>query len=117
MLNPEGALAEGAHTNLFWVDRDGALCTPALTVGILAGVTRMKVLDVARSLGIRVKEVTAKPAELENAKEIFLTSTTLEVMAVTTLDGRRVGDGRRGETTGKLHVGFRRLVESEVHGA
>jgi branched-chain amino acid aminotransferase len=113
MLSPDGCLAEGAHTNLFWVTADRTLRTPALSVGILAGVTRQKVLELARKLGIACEEVAARPAELEEASEVFLTSTKLEVMAVTTLNGRSVGNGRRGETTRRLHVELRRLFDLE----
>jgi branched-chain amino acid aminotransferase len=117
MLSPDGYVAEGAHTNLFWVGADGTLRTPALSVGILAGVTRQKVLEAARSLAISCEEVAARQAELEEAGEIFLTSTKLEVMAVTTLDGQPVGDGRRGETTRRLHDQLRRLFEVEGEDA
>ena len=113
MLSPEGYLAEGAHTNLFWVAADGTLRTPAVSVGILAGVTRQKVLEVAESLAIVCEEVAARQTELEDAREIFLTSTKLEVMAVTSLDGRMVGNGHRGETTRRLHERLRRLFDLE----
>lgn len=109
MLNPDGFLAEGAHSNLFWLTEDGTLRTPALSVGLLAGVTRRKVLEVARAKGISVEEVAAGPSELDHAQEIFLTSTSWEVIAVTSWNGHAVGDGRRGEITKRLHEGLREM--------
>jgi len=97
MLSPSGLLAEGSISNLFWV-AEGVLETPALDVGLLPGVTRGKILDLARALpelqGVR--EVRAGAERLREAQEIFLTSTSLEVLPVTRFEGRPVGDARRG---------------------
>jgi branched-chain amino acid aminotransferase len=108
MLSPGGVLAEGATSNLFWI-RGGTLETPALSVGILHGVTRAKVLEIACAAhlalptsglaipGLReLREVEAPPARLREADEIFLTSTSLEVFPITRWEGSPVGSGRRG---------------------
>ncbi len=97
LMNPRGDLAEGAHSNLFWLGPDGVLRTPALGVGILPGITRDKVLVVARGMGMTVAEVEAPPMCLLDAREIMLTSTSWEVLSVTTYNGVTVGDGRQGE--------------------
>ncbi len=109
MTNPEGHLAEGAHTNLFWVGPDRTVRTPALSVGILPGVTRQKVIECARAGRIPLEEVACRPEALDDAEEIFLTSTTLEVLAVTIYNGRVVGSAREGETTRCLRQALRRL--------
>lgn len=81
MLNMEGFVAEGTISNVFWVRRK-VLFTPALNCGILPGVTRSLVIQLARQLGMPVREVKATSAELQKADEVFLTSTTLEMMPV-----------------------------------
>ena len=111
LLNPRGFLAEGAHSNLFWLGQDRILRTPALDVGILPGITREKVLAVARKLGIAVAEVEEPPEALIDAREIMLTSTSWEVLSVTRYNGSMVGDGRQGEVARALREGLRRLYD------
>lgn len=111
LLNPEGFVAEGAHSNVFWVDREGVLCTPARTVGILSGITRMKLIAIARANGMVVQEVHARPAELRDAAEIFLTSTSWEALGVARLDGRPVGPGRGGPIAQRLREGLVALYD------
>jgi branched-chain amino acid aminotransferase len=117
LLNPRGDLAEGAHSNLFWYAGDRVLRTPALGVGILPGITRDKVLAVARGLGISVAEVQEPPDSLLGASEIMLTSTSWEVLSVTRYNGAIVGDGRRGEISRLLHAGLRRLYDDPAETA
>jgi branched-chain amino acid aminotransferase len=111
LLNPRGFLAEGAHSNLFWLGHDRVLRTPALEVGILPGITREKVLTVARKLGIGVAEVEEPPEALVDAREIMLTSTSWEVLSITRYNGSVVGDGRQGDVARALREGLRRLYD------
>jgi branched-chain amino acid aminotransferase len=106
-----GQVTEGASSNLFAV-RDGRLVTPPLGAGILEGVTRGVVLRLARApeLGLGVEERPLRIDELARAEELFITSTAREILPVTTLDGRPVGDGRVGPVTGRLHAAFRALA-------
>jgi branched-chain amino acid aminotransferase len=113
MLNPKGLLAEGAHSNLFWVTQKGVLRTPSRSAGILPGVTRQKVLELARSQSIPLEEVEALPDELDSAREILLTSTSWEVLGVTRYNAHLVGTGRQGEITRQLHQDLRDLYERE----
>jgi branched-chain amino acid aminotransferase len=101
LLNTRGFLAEGTHTNVFFV-KDGALKTPSLSCGILSGITREVVLQVARSAGVPVEEGDYLPQDILSADEVFITSTLQEILPVTRLDGRSVGDGRPGVTTRRL---------------
>jgi branched-chain amino acid aminotransferase len=94
MLNWEGFVAEGTISNIFMV-KDGFLCTPDLKTGILEGVTRGLVLDLARKEKIGTREKPILPEELLAADEVFITNTTIEVMPVTTIDGKPVGTGAR----------------------
>lgn len=111
MRNEHGHLAEGASSNLFWV-RGGVIETPALSVGILHGVTRAKVLELAADLA-PVQEVQVDADRLNDAEEIFLTSTTWEVLAVTRWNGNRVGSGRAGSLALRLRQGLRALYPGE----
>ncbi len=97
-----GSIAEGASSNVFAVI-GGQVRTPALAVGILAGVTRKMVLDLARDNGIPCAEVSfLAPDDFRNADEAFLTSAVRNILPVTTIDGRKVGAGVPGPITRRL---------------
>jgi branched-chain amino acid aminotransferase len=81
-LDTRGHVCEGTGSNVFWV-RDGRIVTPALTTGCLAGVTRGLVVQWCR-----VEEVEASFREVADAEEVFVTSSTRDVQAVRSLDGR-----------------------------
>jgi branched-chain amino acid aminotransferase len=106
LLDRDGRVTEGASSNVFAV-RGGRLETPPLAVGILEGVTRAIVIELARSAGIEVRERSLRPSDLGGAEELFITSTAREVLPVTLLDGRPVGSGRVGAMTTRLHELFR----------
>ncbi|MFA1610154.1 aminotransferase class IV [Halobellus rubicundus] len=92
MLDADGHLAEGATSNLFFVDGD-ALCTPSLDGPVLPGITREEVLDIAGQEGIPVNEGSFTPEDLRDAEEAFVTNTTWEVRPVETVDGINIGGG------------------------
>jgi branched-chain amino acid aminotransferase len=102
MSNADGAVAEGATSNLFMVVA-GTIHTPSLATGVLAGITRGVVIDLLRErLGLPTCERTIMPSELRSADELFLTSSIRGVMPVTTLDGAVVGDGTAGPLTRRV---------------
>ncbi len=98
MLNLDGDVAEGATCNVFMV-RQGGLLTPPLDAGILPGVTRSLVLEMARELGLRAREETLRVADLVSADELFITSTLKEACPVRAIDGRPVGPVQPGPVT------------------
>ncbi len=106
MLNVSDHVAEGTITNVFFL-REGALCTPSIACGILDGITRKIILDLAVRDGLRVKEGEFTRDDLYTAGEVFLTNTTMEAMPVSRIDGvtYRVGE------VGKL---LRRAYREEV---
>ena len=106
LLNHAGEVAEGASTNVFVV-RSGAVTTPPLDAGILAGITRDVVLELARRLGLSAREERVSVSDLRGADECFLTSTTRELVPVRAIDGRPVGKGQPGPTTLRLLAAFR----------
>ena len=106
MLDAAGRVGEGSSSNVFAV-RDGRLETPP-EGGILEGVTRRVVLDLAAALGLPAVELPLLPADLLSADELFLTSTTRELVPVVRVDGRPIGGGRPGPWTLRLLEAFRR---------
>lgn len=110
MLNWEGNVAEGTISNIFWV-KEGILHTPSLDVGILEGVTRGLVLDLAQREGIPIKQGAFPKETLYDADECFITNTTIEVMPVTAVDGKKIGAGEPGRITRDLMIAYK----DEVH--
>jgi branched-chain amino acid aminotransferase len=110
LCSPSGSVAEGATSNVFFA-RGSEVCTPSLAVGILDGVTRAKVLALARGAGLPARELTfVAPQDLRTADEVFLTSAVRGILPVTTVDGVRIGDGRCGPVTRRLLALYQRLV-------
>ncbi|HEU4628453.1 MAG TPA: aminotransferase class IV, partial [Gemmatimonadaceae bacterium] len=98
----DGVVLEGAHTNVFAV-LDGELRTAPATNLILPGVTRDVVLELARTAGLPVREYPLLHDELLAVSELFVTSTTSDVLPVVRVDGRPVGDGAPGSVAQRLH--------------
>ena len=109
LLNHEGNVAECSGDNIFIV-RDGQVQTPTTADGILEGITRKVLLDICRKLNVPCIEKTLQRHDLYVADECFLTGTAAEVVPVTKIDGRPIGDGRVGPITTKLHAAFHRHV-------
>lgn len=113
LLDGRGLVTEGASSNLFVVKR-GQLETPPPDAGILPGITRERVLRLAHRAGIPVVEMALEPRDLYQADEIFITSTTREVLPVTGLGEARVAGGAVGPVTAHLHQLFREAVTREA---
>lgn len=111
MLNAEGYVVECTGDNIFWI-KNGTLVTPPVHMGILEGVTRNSVIDLAREAGIRVEERVFTRHDLYIADECFLTGTAAEVIPVVKIDRRAVGDGQPGKITQRLIAAFRQLANS-----
>ncbi len=112
LLNAKGYLAEGSASNLFWV-KGGTLYTPALETGILAGVTRHLVLELAKAMKIPVKEGWYRQETLLNAEEAFLTNTGFELVSLIVVDQKKLGMGRPGPITKRLHRAFQKRCSKE----
>ncbi|MEJ7733878.1 MAG: aminotransferase class IV [Polyangiaceae bacterium] len=115
LLVRDGALTEGTRTNLFALV-DGRLRTHPEGAHILSGITRAAVLEAAHGAGVEVDEEAVGIHELRLVRELFVCGTTAEVLPVTTLEGRPVGDGRRGPVTARLMDELARLVARETAG-
>ena len=114
MLDRDGFVTEGTTSNVFAV-RAGVLLTPPLAAGILEGVTRGIVIGLARGQGLPVREEGLRPVQLEEAEEVFITSSAREVLPVTWLGDRAVGDGRPGRLTSRLHEAYRARADRLSH--
>jgi branched-chain amino acid aminotransferase len=109
ILDVRGQVVEGTTSNVFLV-RGGTLVTPPDEAGLLAGITRAKVLGLARGLGIGVELRTFAPSELGSADEVFITSSIRELVPVISADGAPAGQGRPGPLTTKLLAAYRALT-------
>lgn len=111
MLNAQGNVAECTGDNVFIVSR-GVLKTPPCDAGILEGITRNCVMNLAREAGIPVAEPQLTRYDIFAADECFLTGTAAEVIPVVKLDGRSIGDGQPGPITRKLRTAFQQFARS-----
>ena len=113
MLNPQGFVAECTGDNIFIVrqwEGQTTLITPPLHAGTLEGVTMNLVIDLAKKAGILVLRMDMTKHDLYVADEMFLTGTAAEVISVTKVDNRVIGEGKPGPITQKLLAAFRELV-------
>jgi branched-chain amino acid aminotransferase len=111
MLNHKGEVAECTGDNLFLV-RNGNLLTPPIDAGVLEGVTRDTVIELAREGGIPVREIALTKHDVYIADECFLTGTAAEVVPVVKVDSRTIGDGKPGPITRDLIARFHKLTRS-----
>jgi branched-chain amino acid aminotransferase len=109
IVDHAGNVVEGTTSNVFLV-RGGALITPPDEAGILPGITRAHLIEVAAELGRPVRFEAVSPADLASADEVFVSSSLREVLPVVTVDDRAVAGGRPGPVTRALHAAFRGRV-------
>lgn len=116
MLNHKGEVAECTGDNIFIVKR-GKLLTPPIDAGILEGITRNAVLDLARAAGIEAHEIPLTRHDVYVADECFLTGSAAEVIPVVKIDSRPIGDGNVGSITKRLIADFKALVHGHANVA
>ncbi len=109
MLNKHGFVAEGSAENVFIV-RGNSLLTPPGHHGVLKGITREVVLELAPRIGLTAIEEGITPFDLYSADEAFLSGTGAEIIALVEVDGRKIGHGKPGPWTLKLTEAFRAYV-------
>lgn len=111
MLNKDGYVAECAGDNIF-ILKDNILLTPPASAGILIGITRNVVMELATKMGIQVKEYLMTRYDLYIADECFLTGTAAEIIPVVKIDGRIIGTGKPGKATLDLLKRYRDLTRN-----
>ncbi|MGA8849100.1 MAG: aminotransferase class IV [Dehalococcoidia bacterium] len=123
LLNEQGYLAEGSSTNIFLVMKSlslkgrgqvRVLITPSLESGVLPGITREAILEIARAANIKTQERQVEVKELIEAEEAFLTNSILELMPLTWFEGKPIGTGKPGKLTRKLIAAYRKLIDEAL---
>lgn len=112
MLNHKGEVAEASGDNVFAI-KNGVLTTPPSTCGALEGLTRNKVIELARDAGFEVREAPMARYDLYVADEVFLTGTAAEIISVVDIDKRPIGTGKPGKITSKLSALYAETARSE----
>jgi len=112
MLNSFGFVSECTGDNIFSICK-GVILTPAISMGVLEGITRNVVVSLARQHNIPVKQVVMTRHDLFIAEESFLTGSAAEIIPVVKIDGRLIGDGKPGPITRKLMEWYHYLTREE----
>jgi branched-chain amino acid aminotransferase len=110
LLTADKQLSDGITSNVYIV-RDGKLMTPSHDAGIVEGITRGVILDLSRRIGVPVIEGLFPVSEIQKADEMFLTSSTREVVPIVRVDGNAVADGKPGPVTIRLLEVYRAEVQ------
>lgn len=110
MLDKNGFLTECTSENIFLI-KNRVLYTPTAVVGILEGITRSVVMELAQRAGIEVQMAFLTPHDLYTADESFVTGTGAEILPVVEVGHRKIGDGRVGPVTKQLLAAFRELTQ------
>ncbi|MCL5774203.1 MAG: aminotransferase class IV, partial [Firmicutes bacterium] len=110
MINADGFVAECTSENIFVV-KNGVIYTPPGYVGLLEGITRGAVIEIARSMGLDMRIDLLNSHDLFVADECFLTGTGAEMIAAVEINGRVIGNGKPGPFTTKLLAAFRELTK------
>lgn len=110
LLTDDEKLSDGITSNIYMV-RDRTLLTPSRDAGIVEGITRGVVLELAREMGLDIVEGLFDISEIGRAGEMFLTSSTREVVPIASVDGKRIGAGVPGPVTLSILRAYRSAIE------
>jgi len=113
MLNYSGYVAEGTVSNIFFL-KDKVLCTPSVGVGILDGITRRIIIEIASDLGIKVRQGRFKRDDIYHADEVFISNTTMEVMPVSEVDDVKIKT-EADKLTGVIHKAYKKKVREYIN--
>ena len=105
-VDDDGYVTEGGSTNVYMVDADGVIKTRSLEANILAGVTRLTLIDLIADNGMDLREEAFTLAEAKAASEVFITAATSLVMPIVDIDGHRIGDGQPGPVASGLRDSY-----------
>ena len=109
LLNTKDNVAEGSTSNIFLI-KNRKLLTPPLNDGILPGITRRTVIDLAKKLRIAVAEKHVSSEELISADEVFLTNSLVELLPIIKVNRTTIGNGKPGPVTKVLHATYQKMV-------
>ncbi len=114
-LNESDYVCEGSVSNIFTV-KGNKIMTPSIDCGVLPGITRKAVLELAPYAGLATQEARFTEGQLKDSEEVFVTNSLIEIIPVVKIDDRRIGNGRVGAVTRKIHGLYRELVRKEAKG-
>jgi len=112
LLSASGYVTECTGENIFMVKRK-KLLTPPPYIGVLRGITRKTVMELALGMNLQVREEMLTRHDLFNAEEVFLTGTAAEIVPIVKIDGRVIGQGRPGPVTKQLQEAFRKVTKTD----
>jgi len=112
MLNAKGYVTECTGDNIFFIKK-GVIYTPPSSVGLLRGVTRDAVIDIAKKKRVKLKKEIFRCNRIYNADECFLTGTAAEIIPVVKVDKKKIGDGNPGKITLEFMEEFKRLTTKD----
>jgi len=112
LLNNRGNVCCGAVSNIFLINKN-TVFTPLLREGVLAGIIRELIIKIAPKNGFRVKETTITPKQLMNADEVFFTNTLMEILPVSRVNNKRIGDGKVGKKTKLLQELLKKKITNK----
>jgi D-alanine transaminase len=110
-VDGEGKVKEGAATNVWMVAKDGVLLTRPAEHGILRGITRTTLMDVAKQLGVEIREQEFSRDEMMNAREVFITAATSICLPIVEIDGKPIGNAHPGIVAQKIREAFFEIAE------
>jgi D-alanine transaminase len=110
-VDHDGTVKEGAATNVWMVDQDGTLLTRPAEHGILRGITRTTLMDIAAKLGIRIREEGFSVEKMKGAREVFITAATSICFPVVQIDDQTVANGHPGSMSQKIREAFFDIAE------
>jgi D-alanine transaminase len=110
-VDAEGIVKEGAATNVWMVDNDGTLLTRPAEHGILRGITRTTLIDVAEKLGMAIREEAFSVEKMLGAREVFITAATSICIPVVEIDGKTIANGHPGSVSQKIREAFFEIAE------
>lgn len=113
-VDADGTVKEGAATNVWIVDRDGSLRTRPAEHGILKGITRTTLMDVAVPLGLKIEERAFSVDEMLAAREVFITAATSICFPVISVDGKPIGNGHPGSIAQNIREAFFGVAEKTL---
>lgn len=115
-VNDKDLVTEGSHTSIFAV-KDGALLVAPASPNVLPGITKKLILELARHSSIPITQTLLKKAELDSLDELFISGTPEEIIAIVSLDGKAIGDGKEGPIVRRLKEAFKALVHECISAA
>ena len=113
LMNAGDYITEGATSNIFLVKKD-VVTTPSLSSGIIPGIAREVILQIAKRFRLKTREILVRRRDLLGAEEVFLTNSMAEVLPVIKIGFDKVGDGKPGPVTKLLHISYQKEVIKEV---